>query len=65
LPVQKQLLLLPPLRIVYNANTPPLKFEDENGDGAGLLPDLWRLCNAKKNRAMGKISKYEDLSLAS
>ena len=38
-----------PLRIVYNANNPPLKFQDRGGRAAGLLLDLWRLW-AQKNK---------------
>ncbi|MCP4351072.1 MAG: transporter substrate-binding domain-containing protein [Desulfobacterales bacterium] len=32
-----------PLRIVYNTGVAPLKFVDESGNPAGLLPDIWRL----------------------
>ncbi|MCP4113706.1 MAG: transporter substrate-binding domain-containing protein [Desulfobacteraceae bacterium] len=32
-----------PLRIVYNTGMAPLKFVDESGNPAGLLPDIWRL----------------------
>lgn len=31
------------LRIVYNADVAPLKFEDESGQAQGLFPDIWRL----------------------
>ncbi len=30
-----------PLKIVYNTGVAPLKFEDESGNPAGLLPDIW------------------------
>lgn len=36
-----------PLAIVYNASTPPLKFQDENGQAAGILIDIWRLWGQK------------------
>lgn len=53
----------PPLRIVYNANNPPLKFEDENGDGAGLLPDLWRLWAEKSGRQLEFVAAPWDKTL--
>ena len=53
----------PPLRIVYNANNPPLKFEDKNGKGAGLLPDLWRLWAQKTGRELEFIAAPWDKTL--
>jgi len=35
------------LRIVYNAGVAPLKFEDDTGAPAGLMPDIWRLWSAR------------------
>ena len=36
-----------PLRIVYNEANPPFKFQDEQGEAAGILIDLWRLWSRK------------------
>jgi len=33
--------------IVYNRDNPPLKYLDEDGEAAGILMDLWRLCAEK------------------
>jgi len=44
------------LRIVHNKNNPPLNFVDANGNGAGLLPDLWRLWTEKTGRKVGFIA---------
>ncbi|MFH1137401.1 MAG: transporter substrate-binding domain-containing protein [Pseudomonadota bacterium] len=37
----------PPFTVVYNLNNPPFKFQDKNGQAAGLLLDLWRLWEKK------------------
>ncbi len=39
-----------PLKIVYNTGMAPLMFEDESGNPAGLLPDIWRLWAEKAGR---------------
>ncbi len=52
-----------PLRIVYNKNNPPLKFEDASGNGAGLLPDLWRLWAQKTGRQLEFIAAPWDKTL--
>ncbi len=36
------------IKIVYNTDTPPLKFTDKNNQANGMLIDIWRLW-AKKN----------------
>ncbi len=53
----------PPLRIVYNKNNPPLKFEDSDGNAAGLLPDLWRLWGQKTGRQLEFIATSWDQTL--
>ena len=40
------------LTIVYNAGVAPLKFEDESGQSAGILPELWRLWSQKTGRSI-------------
>ena len=52
-----------PLRIVYNKNNPPLKFEDTSGNAAGLLPDLWRLWAQKTGRQLEFIAAPWDQTL--
>ena len=44
------------LKIVYNTSVAPLKFVDESGRPAGLLPEQWRLW-AAKTRLMKTVSE--------
>ena len=40
------------LKITYNADVAPLKFEDESGQAAGLFPDIWRLWAKKTGKTI-------------
>jgi polar amino acid transport system substrate-binding protein len=40
------------LKIAYNADVAPLKFEDDSGQAAGLFPDIWRLWAAKTGKTI-------------
>ena len=37
------------IKIVYNSNTPPLKFTDKNNQANGMLIDIWKLWAKKTN----------------
>jgi len=51
------------LRIVYNENNPPFKFEGTDGESIGLLPDLWRLWAEKTGRQVEFIAAPWDQTL--
>jgi PAS domain S-box-containing protein len=40
------------LKIAYNADVAPLKFEDESGRAAGLFPDIWRFWAKKTGKTI-------------
>jgi len=40
------------LKIAYNADVAPLKFEDESGRASGLFPDIWRLWAKKTGKTI-------------
>ena len=40
------------LKIAYNADVAPLKFEDESGRAAGLFPEIWRLWAKKTGKTI-------------
>ncbi len=40
------------ISIVYNAGVAPLKFEDDAGEPAGILPDIWRLWSEKTGQTI-------------
>ncbi|MCF8092791.1 MAG: transporter substrate-binding domain-containing protein, partial [Desulfotignum sp.] len=39
-----------PLTVVYNPGRAPMKFVNQAGGAAGMLPDIWRAIGSKMNR---------------